>query len=191
MTIQLVGNNTVENVTTEIYVLEHSSSTGAASLTVTGDGSLTADGSSKGIWVQSNGGGATLEINNPKVEAERGNFSGDAGVMVQAGDSSGASLTVDDGSLTATGTGSESGIHFQFGSNTGSGASSLTVSGNTIVRASGGIYDNSSANIQIKTDDNYSGGIVWNGKDGTVYSDVELQEDLKIDNRRGREPDAG
>ena len=35
--------------------------------------------------------------------------------------------------------------------------------------------------IQIGADSNESnGGIVWNGKDGTVYGDVTLQEDLKI-----------
>lgn len=57
----------------------------------------------------------------------------------------------------------------------------MTVSNNAIVQANGGISDDSSTDIQIGADSNESnGGIVWNGKDGTVYGDVTLQEDLKI-----------
>ena len=37
LTIQLEGDNTIEDVSTGIYVLAHSSSTGAASLTITGE----------------------------------------------------------------------------------------------------------------------------------------------------------
>ena len=158
----------------------YSSSTGAATLTITGDGSLTASGSSSGILVQSNDGDATLTIQNADVTAENSISSGD-GVTVRAGSSSSASLSVDGGSLTATGTGVGSGINFLFGSwVSGSEMPSLTVSGNTIVRANGGISDNSSTDIQIGEGQNSSGGIVFDGNEGTVYGSVTLQDDLEI-----------
>lgn len=140
LTIQLEGDNTIEDVSTGIYVLAHSSSTGAASLTITGEngGSLNASGSrDSGIRVQSNSGDATLTIKNAEVTAtsEYG-----SGVWVQADDSSDASLSVDGGSLTATGNSNYgAGIQYTFGSSSSSsGTPSLTVNGNAIVKASGG-----------------------------------------------------
>ena len=56
----------------------------------------------------------------------------------------------------------------------------MTVSNNAIVRANGGIANNSSTSIQYGTGNKENGGIVWNGTGGTVYGDVELQEDLEI-----------
>ena len=44
LTITLAGTNTIEDVSTGIFVLAHSSYTGDASLTITGSGSLTASG---------------------------------------------------------------------------------------------------------------------------------------------------
>ncbi len=180
LTIQLEGDNTIEDVSTGIYVLVHSSSTGDASLTITGSGSLDASGSyNPGIRVQSNTGNGTLTITGAKVTASSSN--GGNGVQIRCGEGSDASLTVNDGSLTTTGSGSSgAGIHYQFGSNTGSGTPSLTISGNTIVRANGGISDSSSADIQIEDGNNSSGGIVFDDGNGTVYGNVTLQEDLKI-----------
>lgn len=164
LTIQLEGGNTIEDVSTGIYVLAHSSSIGTARLTIAGSGSLIASGSSYGIQVQSNSGNAALTIRNADVTAENSSYSGD-GVTVRAGSSLSASLSVDGGNLTATGIGFGSGIKFQFGNGVSdSGTPSLTVSGNAIVKASGGdggISTNSSTAIEIKSDSEAaSGGIV-------------------------------
>ena len=179
LTIQLESGNTIEDVSLGIWV--YSSGTGYASLTITGDGNLTASGSSSGILVQSNSGDAALTIQNADVTAENSSSSGD-GVTVRAGETSTASLTVDGGSLTATGIDTNgAGIRYTFGSSSsGSGKPSLTVSGNAIVRANGGISDNSSTDIQIEDGNNSSGGIVFDGDEGTVYGSVTLQDDLTI-----------
>ena len=82
------------------------------------------------------------------------------------------------GSLTATATGSNSGINFLFGGGvSGSGTPSLNVSNSAIVKASGGtggITSNSSPVTPSGT------GIVFNNGTGTVYGDVTLQEDITI-----------
>lgn len=181
LTITLEGTNTIEDVSAAIHVF--ASSTGAANLTITGNGSLNASGSyNPGIRVQSNTGNGTLAITGAKVTAS--SSSSGNGVQIRVGDGSNASLTVDGGNLTATATGSNSGIYFQFGSGvSGSGAPSLTVSGNAIVRANGsagGIMSNSSTGVQYGTGSNTTGGIVFDGNTGTVYGSVTLQEDLII-----------
>ena len=178
LTIQLEGTNTIAEVSTGIYVLASSNSTGDASLTITGSGSLDTSGSyNPAIRVQSNGGNATLSIENAKVTATASS-SGD-GVLVQSKNDSSVSLTVDGGSLTATGSGNYgAGIQLLFGSgDSGSGTPSLNVSNNAIVRASGdagGIATNSTAATPSGT------GIVFDGGTGTVYGSVTLQEDLEI-----------
>ena len=97
---------------------------------------------------------------------------------MQAKEGSDVSLTVNGGSLTAS---VNANIWFQFGSGvSGSGTPTVTVSNNAIVRANGGIANNSSSPIQYETGNEENGGIVWNGTGGTVYGDVELQEDLEI-----------
>ena len=177
LTIQLEGTNTIAEVSMGIYVLAPSNSTGDASLTITGDGSLNASGSQTGIQVQSNGGNATLSIENAKVTATASSF-GD-GVTVQSKNDSSVSLTVDGGSLTATGSGNYgAGIQLQFGSgDSGSGTPTVTVSNNAIVRASGnagGIATNATAATPSGT------GIVFDNGAGTVYGDVTLQENITI-----------
>ena len=177
LTIQLEGTNTIAEVSNGIYVLASSNSTGDASLTITGDGSLNASGSHTGIQVQSNGGNATLSIENAKVTATASS-SGD-GVTVQSKIDSSVSLTVDGGSLTATGSGNYgAGIRLQFGSGvSGSGTPTVTVSNNAIVRASGnagGIATNATAATPSGT------GIVFDNGAGTVYGDVTLQENITI-----------
>ena len=181
LNIALQGVNEIFDSSHGIWV--YSSSNDTASLAITGENgsTLIASGSSSGILVQSNSGDATLTIQNADVTAENSISSGD-GVTVRAGSSSSASLSVDGGSLTATGKNDNgAGIRYTFGSSSsGSGTPSLTVSGNTIVRANGGISDNSSTDIQIGGDNNSSGGIVFNNGTGTVYGDVTLQDDLEI-----------
>lgn len=181
LTITLEGTNTIAEVGKGIYVLANS--TGGATLTITGDGSLDASASQTGIWVQSNNGNGTLAITGAKVTASS-SYSGN-GVQIRCGDSSNASLTVNGGSLTATGSGATfAGIIMQFGSSTsGSGTPTVTVSDNAIVRANGsagGITSNSSAEVHTAAGTGESGGIVFDNGTGTVYGDVTLQEDLEI-----------
>lgn len=179
LTIQLEGTNTVSGWS-GIFV--HAVD-GAASLSISGTGSLATEGtggiSFSGIVVQGNGGKAELTINNVDVTATNTSDSAQ-GILLQSADSSPATLTVNGGELTASG--QRAGIKYVFGSSgTGGGTPTVTVSNNAIVRANGGISDDSSTDIQIGADSNESnGGIVWNGKDGTVYGDVTLQEDLEI-----------
>mgnify|MGYP001625411992 FL=1 len=180
LTIQLEGTNTIAEVSTGIYVLAPSNSTGDASLTITGDGSLDASASQRGIMVQSNSSDAALKIENAKVTATASSFFD--GVGVQSKNDSSVSLTVDGGSLTATGSGNYgAGIRLQFGSGvSGSGTPTVTVSNNAIVRANGGIANNSSTSIQYGTGNEENGGIVFDGSIGTVYGSVTLQDDLTI-----------
>ena len=185
LTIELEGDNTIEDVSTGIFVLAHSSSTGDATLTITGSGSLDASGILNGIMVQSNSGDAALSIENAKVTATVVDGYGGNGVFVQSSENSSVSLTVNSGSLTATGRNADdAGILLQFGSGgsgSGSGTPTVTVSGNAVVDAkNGGIANNSFSPIQYKTGSDSTGGIVWNGSEGTVYGEVILQDDLTI-----------
>lgn len=182
LNIALKGVNEIFESSNGIWVYSSSANAGAVTLTIEGEGSLNASGSSSGILVQSNNGDATLTIQNADVTAENSSSSGDD-VTVRAGSSSSASLSVDGGSLTATGKNENgAGIRYTFGSSSsGSGTPTVTVSGNAVVDAkNGGIANNSSSPIQYKTGSESTGGIVFDGKNGTVYGDVELQEDLEI-----------
>ena len=161
-------------------MLAHSSYTGDASLTITGSGSLTASGDINGINVQSNSGDATLTIQSADVTltSNSGN-----GVTVQAGstNSSGEhtiTLSVEGGSLTASGS---KGISFDSASSYTVSATNLTVSNNAIVRANDVGSNISNVDLQIGKGNNSSGGIVFDGNQGTVYGSVTLQEDLTIE----------
>ena len=168
LTIQVTGNNVVSG-SSGIYAWSNG---GEVSVTISGGGSLTASGSQTGIWVQSNVSNAALAIENTAVKAS-GAY-GD-GVFVRAGESFSGSLSVNGGSLTASG---NPGIYFHFSNRTsGSGIPSLTVAGNAVVDAKGGgIAHNSSNNLSIQG----NSGIVFNGSTGTVYGNASLQKDLII-----------
>ena len=171
LTITLEGTNTIAEVGKGIYVLANS--TGGATLTITGDGSLNASASQTGIWVQSNSGNATLTIRNAKVEATGTS----RGVNVQSHASSTASLTVDGGSLTASG--SPGILYDSIGSGTVPDTVTLTISDSAIVDARNGeIGAGSTTNLQPVSPSGE--GIVFNGDEGTVYGNVTLQEDLTI-----------
>lgn len=161
LTIQVIGNNVVSG-SLGVYALPNG---GEVSVTISGGGSLTASGSQTGIWVQSNVSNAALAIENTAVKAS-GAYG--EGVLVQAGESSSGSLSVDGGSLTASG---RKGILFPIGS------PSLNVNDSTIVRASGGIAAGNDENDPVPTN---GVGIVFNGSTGTVYGNASLQEDLII-----------
>ena len=177
LTITLEGTNTIAEVGKGIFVLASSTSTGGATLTITGGGSLNASASQTGIWVQSNSNNAALCVKNAEVTASAdGAFKN--GVLVQAKEGSDVSLTVNGGSLTAS---VNANIWFQFGSGaSGSGTPTVTVSNNAIVRANGGIANNSSSPILYGTGGESTGGIVFDGNTGTVYGSVTLQENITI-----------
>ena len=174
LTITLEGTNTIAEVGKGIYVL--ASSTGEATLTITSEsgGSLDASGSSNpGIWVQSNNGDAALFIQNAKVEATGTSY----GVNVQSHKSSTASLTVDGGSLTASG--SPGILYDSSGSGTVPNTTTLTISNSAIVDARNGeIGAGSTTNLQPVSPSGE--GIVFNGDEGTVYGNVTLEENLEI-----------
>ena len=176
LTITLEGTNTIAEVGKGIYVLANS--TDGATLTITGDGSLDASASQTGIWVQSNNGNGALFIQNAKVEATGTNTAG-YGVNVQSSNSSTAALTVDGGSLTASG---NPGILYDSsGSGTVPNTTTLTIRKSAIVDArEGGIGAGYIVNLSGVSPTDDSVGIVFDGDDGTVYGSVTLQENLTI-----------
>ena len=178
LSIQLEGSNTIAEVSTGIYVLAFSNSTGDASLTITGNGSLNASGSQTGIWVQSNSGDAALTIQNADVEATGTSSSGN-GVVVQSSENSSASLTVNGGSLTATGSGA-AGIEFNAGGENNTITTKLSVDSNALVDTRGGGINVLGKNSETGGLTPTGTGIVFDGKDGTVYGNVTLQENITI-----------
>ena len=190
LTIELIGENTITG-TFGIYVNATTPGTDA-SLVIkkSGDnGSLTVTGTdSYGLHIASGTGNASLTIKNVSVVANATSSYSGSGVCVQSGasatDSSNISLSVDGGSLTASGTGSRDGILFYVGSSQATGATtSLTVSENAIVDArNGGISAlkiSETLPTPTPTGDNRS-GIVFDGSTGTVYGTVALQNELTI-----------
>ena len=193
LTIELIGENTITGyygiyVNAEISADSYGTD---ASLTITGEsnGSLKVSGSYHGIYVKSGTGGASLNINDASVVASSSSsYSGYAGVCVQssanATGSPNISLSVDGGSLTASGGTSGDGIQFVVGSSQATGATtSLTVTNNAIVDARNGGISASRILETLPTPTptgNNSSGIIWNGSKGTVYGSVTLQEDLTI-----------
>lgn len=194
LTIELIGENTITG-TFGIYVNATPPTTPGtdASLVIkkSGDnGSLTVTGTgNSGLHIISGTGDASLTIKNASVDAKTTQtYSSYAGVCVQSGasatDSPQLSLAVNGGSLTVSGSTSADGIQFYVGSSQATGATtSLTVSENAIVDArNGGISASGvsvNPNVDIGSTDS-TGGIVWNGAEGTVYGEVELQKDLEI-----------
>ena len=195
LTIELIGTNTITG-NYGIYVnaeISADSNGTDASLTITGEnnGSLEVSGSNHGIFVKSGTGNASLNIKNVAVTSST-NGNSVAGVYVMSGakatNSPNISLSVDGGSLTASGTGSSDGIWFYVGSSQATGATTnLTVSENAIVDAkTGGIkasdpnLNNLSDQIVVGSGTGTNGGIVFDGTEGTVYGDVTLDESLTI-----------
>lgn len=194
LTIELIGENTITG-TFGIYVNATPPTTPGtdASLVIkkSGDnGSLTVTGTgNSGLHIISGTGDASLTIKNASVDAKTTQtYSSYAGVCVQSGasatDSPNISLSVDGGSLTASGTGSNDGILFYVGSSEATGATtSLTVSENAIVDARNGGIKALKISETLPTPTptgNNSSGIVFDGSTGTVYGTVALQNDLTI-----------
>ncbi|WP_302955233.1 hypothetical protein [Faecalitalea cylindroides] len=191
LTIELIGENTITGnygifLNAEISASSYGTN---ATLTITGEnkGSLEVSGSSHGIFVKSGTGNASLNIEKATVTSStNGGYA--AGVNVQssanATGSPNISLSVNGGSLTASGTGNSDGILFYVGSLQATGATtSLTVSENAIVDARNGGISASRILETLPTPTpmgNNSSGIVFDGSTGTVYGDVTLDERLTI-----------
>ena len=191
LTIELIGTNTITGTYGIFLNAEiNASSYGTdASLTITSEnnGSLQVSGSNHGIYVKSGTGNASLNIKNVAVTSSTdGEYA--AGVYVMssnyATNSPNISLSVDGGSLTASGTGNSDGILFYVGQSQATGATtSLTITNHAIVDARNGGISASRISETLPTPTptgNNSSGIVFDGTKGTVYGEVELQNDLEI-----------
>ncbi len=152
------------------------SKAGDASLSISGPGSLEVKNVSNDSGIVLIGSkNVNLGINSADVTISNVQY---YGVQLAAGDACKSTATINDGNLTASG--STVGIYFMRLYN--DGPSSLTVSGNAMVDtegSTGGIINGSPDSFQIGADGE-SGGIVFNGKSGTVYGNVTLQDNLTI-----------
>ncbi len=162
------------------------SSGGDASLNISGSGSLTVSGlSGNGIGIfMSSQNSANLTIEEASVTA-LGSQNGGSGVRLITSQTGSPSLTIEvkGGSLQASG--ETNGIHFLSNVNGATAVANLKVSGNAMVKASNIITtkDGTGSAPELKpaaSGSDGTGGIIWDGKIGTVYGDVTLQENLTI-----------
>ncbi len=157
------------------------STTGNASLSIKGSGSLDVEpkGSNSGITLCSSK-NTNLDIDGADVTASS---PAQYGVyLISSTDASSTStITVNNGSLTTGGNGNV-GIYYYWSGTSNAGTPSLTVSGNAVVdtRNSQIMAQNKETVVQVGAGSDGNGGIVFNGKSGTVYGDVTLQEALTI-----------
>ena len=156
---------------------------GDASLSIKGSGSLDVEpkGSNSGITLCSSK-NTNLDIDGADVTASSPALYGV--YLISSTDASSTStITVNNGSLTTGGNGNV-GIYYYWSGTSNAGTSSLTVSGNAVVdtRNSQIMAQNKETVVQVGAGSDGNGGIVFNGKSGTVYGDVTLQEDLEIGN---------
>ena len=157
------------------------STTGNASLSIKGSGSLDVEpkGSNSGITL------CSLKNTNLDIDGADVTASSPAqyGVyLISSTDASSTStITVNNGSLTTGGNGNV-GIYYYWSGTSNAGTSSLTVSGNAVVdtRNSQIMAQNKETVVQVGAGSDGNGGIVFNGKSGTVYGKVELQDNLTI-----------
>ena len=157
------------------------SKAGDASLSIKGSGSLDVEpkGSNSGITLCSSK-NTNLDIDGADVTASS---PAQHGVyLISSTDASSTStITVNNGSLTTGGNGNV-GIYYYWSGTSNAGTSSLTVSGNAVVdtRNSQIMAQNKETVVQVGAGSDGNGGIVFDGKSGTVYGDVTLQENLTI-----------
>lgn len=155
------------------------SKAGDASLSISGPGSLevNVDRNDSGITLIGSK-NVNLNIDGADVKTLAAYY---YGVDLHAGDGFKAAAVVNNGKLTAGGSGGI-GIYYRWTNPSDSGTSSLTVSGNAVVdtRDSKILISSEASEVQVGAGSDGNGGIVFNGKNGTVYGDVTLQEDLKI-----------
>lgn len=175
-----------ENKVSGMYGINVSSSGGDASLNISGSGSLTVSGlSGNGIGIfMSSQNNANLTIEEASVTA-LGSRDGGSGVRLITSQTGSPSLTIEvkGGSLQASG--ETNGIHFLSNVNDATAVANMKVSGNAMVKASNIITtkDGTGSAPELKpaaSGSDGTGGIIWDGKNGTVYGDVTLQEDITI-----------
>ena len=175
-----------ENKVSGMYGIDVSSSGGDASLNISGSGSLTVSGlSGNGIGIfMSSQNNANLTIEEASVTA-LGSRDGGSGVRLITSQTGSPSLTIEvkGGSLQASG--ETNGIHFLSNVNDATAVANMKVSGNAMVKASNIITtkDGTGSAPELKpaaSGSDGTGGIIWDGKNGTVYGDVTLQEDITI-----------
>ena len=156
------------------------STTGNASLSIKGPGSLDVEpkGSNSGITLCSSK-NTNLNIDGADVTASSPSLYGV--YLLSDTATSTSTITVNNGSLTTGGNGNV-GIYYYWSGTSNAGTSSLTVSGNAVVdtRNSQIMAQNKETVVQVGAGSDGNGGIVFNGKNGTVYGDVTLQENLAI-----------
>lgn len=157
------------------------STTGDVSLSIAGPGSLDVEpkGSNSGITLCSSK-NMNLDIDGADVTASS---PAQYGVyLISSTDASSTStITVNNGSLTTGGNGNV-GIYYYWSGTNNAGTSSLTVSGNAVVdtRNSQIMAQNKETVVQVGAGSDGNGGIIFNGKSGTVYGDVTLDESITI-----------
>ena len=186
LTINLMGSNTVSGY---CGICVETTTADNASLVIQPAendplGSLEAIGNMyNGITISSGSGNASLTINNAPVVAISKSPAPNSyhGVCIKTGIATAPalSLLVNGGSLTAQGE-SGYGIYFYMGYETTDPSTSLTVQNNALVKATPSIVTSNNLSKPDTTAGSESGGIVFDGKNGTVYGDVTLQEDLEI-----------
>lgn len=155
------------------------SKAGDASLSISGPGSLevNVDRNDSGITLIGSK-NVNLNIDGADVKTLAAYY---YGVDLHAGDGFKAAAGVNNGKLTAGGSGGI-GIYYRWTNPSDSGTSSLTVSGNAVVdtRDSKILIASQASEVQVSAGSDGNGGIVFDGKSGAVYGDVTLQEDLEI-----------
>lgn len=175
-----------ENKVSGMYGIDVRSSGGDASLNISGSGSLTVSGlSGNGIGIfMSSQNSANLTIEEASVTA-LGSQNGGSGVRLITSQTGSPSLTIEvkGGSLQASG--ETNGIHFLSNVNGATAVANLKVSGNAMVKASNIITtkDGTGSAPELKpaaSGSDGTGGIIWDGKNGTVYGNVTLDESLTI-----------
>ena len=163
------------------------SNEGAASLSISGSGSLTVSATATngiGIFVQAQSGDANLTIDGANVNAVVTENNG-RGVELSTGQAGNPNLTIEvkGGSLQASG--QPNGIKFFTNKNNTQANANLKVSGNAMVKTSGITTEadgsgSQGAVLTTEAGTGETGGIVWNGSEGTVYGSVTLRDDLTI-----------
>ena len=174
LTIKLIGSNTVSGLN---GICVEAQSGGNATLVIQSDGndskgSLEANGSGwNGIKVSADRGNASLTLNNASVKAstESNSYYGVCIIGLYARNPI-LSLTVDGGSLTAQG-----GYGIRYVSVAESNPSTSLMVDDALIKS---IPDISASGASKPTPQ--GDGIVFDGKNGTVYGDVILQENLEI-----------
>ena len=155
------------------------SKAGDASLSISGPGSLevNVDTNDSGISLIGSK-NVNLNIDGADVKTLAAYY---YGVDLHAGDGFKAAAVVNNGKLTAGGSGGI-GIYYRWTNASDSSTSSLTVSGNAVVdtRDSKILIASQASEVQVSAGSDGNGGIVFDGKSGAVYGDVTLQEDLEI-----------